>query len=71
MSHLTGLKTNQAHPGPRKREAWEKFPATGMERDQEESLLGESPSSHPRRRAVRGMERAPVWASLSKGQTTL
>ena len=54
MNHLTGLKQK-------------KFPATGMERGQKESLLGEvSPSSHPRRSAVRGMERVSR-ASLGQG----
>ena len=54
MNHLTGLKQK-------------KFPATGMERGQKESLLGEvSPSSHPGRSAVRGMERVSR-ASLGQG----
>ena len=38
-----------------------------MDRDQKESLLGEvSPSSHPRRSTVRGMERVSR-ARLGKG----
>lgn len=38
-----------------------------MDRDQKESLLGEvSPTSHPRRSAVRGMERVSR-ARLGKG----